>query len=70
MYDVAEFVKPVPYNPERNGECMQGEAQSLEYFRYARNQSFMAELIRERFSTPNDIAQGREHSERPAGAEG
>ena len=53
MYDVAEFVKPVPYNPERNGECMQGEAQSLEYFRYARNQSFMAELIRERFSTPN-----------------
>lgn len=53
MYDVAEFVKPVPYNPERNVECMQGEAQSLEYFRYARNQSFVAELIRERFSTPN-----------------
>lgn len=53
MYDVADFVKPVPYNPERNGECLQGEAQSLEYFRYARNQTAVAKLIREQFNTHN-----------------
>lgn len=46
MYDVADFIKPVPYNPERNGECLQGEAQSLEYFRYARTRSAVADLIR------------------------
>lgn len=46
MYDVADFIKPVPYNPERNGECLQGEAQSLEYFRYARTRAAVADLIR------------------------
>lgn len=46
MYDVAEFITPVPYNPERNGECLQGEAQSLEYFRYARTRTAVADLIR------------------------
>lgn len=49
MYDVANFVKPVPYNPERNGECVQGEAQVLEYFRHERSRTTVAEVILERF---------------------
>lgn len=58
MYDVADFVKPVPYNPERNNELLQCETQSLEYFRYARNQTVVAELIREHFNTTNASLDG------------
>ena len=54
----SRVMKPMPYNHERNGECMQGEAQSLEYFRYARNQSFVAESIRERLNTHNAELKG------------
>lgn len=50
MYDVAEFTKPVPFNPERSGEYLQGEAQNLEFFRHARNMTYVAELIREKQS--------------------
>ena len=57
MYDVAQFVNPVQMNPERSGEYLQGESQSLEFFRYARNQTFAAELIREKLS-PNAVVSG------------
>ena len=55
MYDVAQFVNPVQMNPERSGEYLQGESQSLEFFRYARNQTFAAELIREKLSPDVEI---------------
>ena len=50
MYDVAKFTKPVPMNPERRGVYEQGEAQSLEFFRHARNMTPVAELIREKLA--------------------
>ena len=50
MYDVANFTKPVPFDPERSGEYLHGEGQSLEFFRHERNHSFVAELVREDLS--------------------
>ena len=49
MYDVAQFIKPVPMNTERSGEFFGcEESQSLEFFRYERSRTFLAELIREK----------------------
>lgn len=58
MYDVVNFVKPVPYNPERSGEYIGVETQDMEFFRYARNQSLVAELVRERLNATNVEVRG------------
>jgi hypothetical protein len=54
MYDVAPFIKPVPMDTERSGEFFGGESQRLEFFRYERSRTFVAEIIREKMS-PNTL---------------
>lgn len=49
MYDVQKFIQPVPKQYERTPDYMDAEI-SNQYFRYERNNSFVAELIRERFN--------------------
>jgi hypothetical protein len=55
MYDVANFITTVPVNPERSGEYMSGESQNLEFFRYERNRTFLAESIRDRLSPAEEL---------------
>lgn len=49
MYDVQKFIQPVPKQYERTPDYMDTEIAN-QYFRYERNNSFVAELIREKFN--------------------